>query len=114
MCNNSEIRALYDLYSQQDVPWMQDENYSTVLEKRCSFGMLSMHFWQLMIDGCVLDPLLPLCTVNSILKQCCTAPAIVLERRKTVQQSPDYHGVWTFDLPDHSPYRACTQFCCYK
>jgi hypothetical protein len=106
MCNNSELRALYDLYSQRDIPWMHDDEYHNTLERRCSFGLLSMQFWLMMIDGCVLSPVLPLSAVNGVLKQCCRAPAIVLQRRNAVLQSPNYHGVWTFDLPDHSPYQA--------
>jgi hypothetical protein len=106
MCNNSELRALYDLYCQQDIPWMHYTEYHKNLEKRPSFGMLSMQFWIMMIDGCVLSPMLPLSTVNSILKQCCKAPAAILERRKAVLQSPSYPGVWTYDLPDHSPYQV--------
>lgn len=106
MCNNSELRALYDLYSQQDIPWIHDAEYHNTLERRSSFGMLSMQFWLMMIDGCVLSTILPLSAVNSILKQCCKAPAAIVERRKTVLQSSNYPGVWTFDLPDHSPYQA--------
>lgn len=106
MCNNSELRALYDLYSQQDIPWIHDSEYHATLERRSSFGMLSMQFWLMMIDGCILSPILSLSQVNAILKQCCKAPAAILERRRAVLQSANYYGVWTFDLPDHSPYRA--------
>jgi hypothetical protein len=106
MCNNSELRALYDLYSQQDIPWIHDINYHNNLEKRPCFGMLSMQFWLMMIDACVLSPILPLSKVNSVLKQCCKAPEAILERRKRMLQSASYPGVWTFDLPDHSPYQV--------
>ena len=106
MCNNSELRALYDLYSQQDIPWLHDSEYHATLERRCSFGMLSMQFWLMMLDGCVLSPLLPLSAVNAILQQCCQPPPAILGRRREVLQSPNYPGVWTFGLPEHSPYQA--------
>lgn len=106
MCNNSELRALYDLYSQLDIPWMHDTDYHNTLEKRCSFGLLSMQFWLMMIDGRVLSSSLPLSEVNRILRLSCRAPAVILERRRRVLQSSNYPGVWTFKLPDHSPYQA--------
>jgi hypothetical protein len=106
MCNNSELRALYDLYAQQDVPWIHDTEYHNNLKKRPCFGMLSMQFWLMMINGSVLCPILPLSKVSSILRQCCRAPPAILQRRKEVLQSASYRGVWTFDVPEHSPYQV--------
>jgi hypothetical protein len=106
MCNNSELRTLYDVYSQLQVPWIHSSDYHTVLEKRCNFGLLSMQFWRMLHDGCILSAQMSLSVVNSILRRCCVAPAAIVERRRRVHQSICYPGVWTFNLPDHSPYRA--------
>lgn len=106
MVNNSELRALYTLYSRLDISWLHPVPYHTVLEKRSSFALLSVQLWRLLLDGCVLDPHATLTDVDRIAKHCCMPPPAVASRRKQVLTTPNYAGVWDVQLPDHSPYRV--------
>lgn len=109
MVNNSELRALYTIYSRLDISWLHPTPYHTVLEKRSSFALLSVQLWRLLLDGCALDPHATLADVDRIATQCCMPPPDVASRRKQVLTTPNYSGVWDPQIPDHSPYRVSPQ-----
>eukprot|EP00892_Ulva_mutabilis_P010921 jgi/Ulvmu1/8200/UM041_0009.1 len=113
MVNNSELRALYALYSQLDIPWLHPTPYHTTLEKRSSFALLAVQLWRLMLDGCVLDAHATLVDVDRICKRCCKPPPVVAARRRRVLSTPNYAGVWEVEVADHSPYREILypEFC---
>lgn len=106
MVNNSELRALYTLYTRLDISWLHPSPYHTVVEKRSSFALLSVQLWRLLLDGCVLDPHATLADADSMAQRCCMPPPEVASRRQHVLASPNYSGVWNVPVPQHSPYRV--------
>ena len=104
MCYNTELRALYDLYSAKDVLWLHDASYSRAKDQRPCFGLLSLQFWQLMRDAYLLTSSCTLSDVNSVLHKACLPPPEVLSRRGVVLKSDNASGVWTFGVPLHSPF----------
>lgn len=106
MMNNSELRALYALYSQLDITWLHPTPYHTSLEKRSSFALLSVQLWRLLLDGCVLDAHATLVDADTICKRSCRPPPVVATRRRKVLGTPNYGGVWEVTCAAHTPYRV--------
>lgn len=106
MCYNTQLRTLYDTYACKRASWLHDGSYAADLELRPSFGLLAMNVWHLVQDAGLSSEQLPLEQVNRILTHACKASEAVRERRARVLEGANAAGVWTFEVPLHSPFRV--------
>jgi hypothetical protein len=107
MCFNSELRSLYDIYAAKHVLWLHSGAYAQARELRPAFGLLSMQLWQLVHDSGLLDVSFTLHRVAAATGLACKPPPCVAARRRRVALSHHAPGIWTFTLPEMSPFQVC-------
>ena len=113
MCYNSQLRTIYDMYAAKSAPWYCPGTYASHLAERMSYGLLSCHVWQLVLDAGLADEEMPMAVVCQALHKACEPASSVLRRRRCVLRSEDAAGVWTLSVPLYSPFLV-RWLCCLQ
>lgn len=111
LCNvfmtfNTELRQLYDTYAALDLPWLHDGGYTRQLEARACFGLISMQVWQMAYDVGLVSLEVPMASADAAMRSACAPPADIAAHRADARTGEHFRGVWTLDVPAHSPFRV--------